>query len=96
MKRPNFESLKLLRNMNNSFPSSITVNQYFDVVGFFSRSAFHALKSVCPACNLNASFANVNRLCLIVGEGRGGARGGESNCKFLEKNPQVHLTIIRK
>ena len=45
--------------MNNSFPSSITENQYFDVVDFFSRSAFYALKSVKPVCDLNASFANV-------------------------------------
>ena len=32
---------------------------YFDVVDFFSKLDFHALKSVQPVCVLNASFANV-------------------------------------
>ena len=32
---------------------------HFDIVDFFSKLAFHALNSVQPVCDLNASFANV-------------------------------------
>ena len=46
MKRSNFDSRKLQRNMNKSFSSSINEKQYSDVVHFFSRSAFHAMKLV--------------------------------------------------
>ena len=59
MNRSNFDSRMQRRNANNRFSSSITVKEYLDIVDFFSRSAFHALMSVLPACDLNALFANV-------------------------------------
>ena len=51
MKESKFDACKLRRNMNNSFSSSLTFNQYFDAVDFFSRLAFHVLKLVKPVCD---------------------------------------------